>query len=177
MVAAMTQAVLSTGRSVLRSVMDREPRATATIPDWTSSLMPNGSRTRISASSLSDVDDLRAEQLHGLEDVRSGREVGLHLHEQQLPLHRRVRVELDDLDDVDELVQLLGHLLERQLLDVDDDRHPRHLGLLGRTDRERIDVEAATREQTGNPRQHARLVLDENGQGMAAHSDTTSPIS
>src|SRR3954447_23692272 len=51
----MVQAVLSTGRNVLRSVMDREPRPTATIPDWTSSLMPNGSSTRMSASSLSAV--------------------------------------------------------------------------------------------------------------------------
>src|SRR5580704_12899843 len=33
--------------------MDRPPRPTATMPDWTSSLMPNGSSTRISASSLS----------------------------------------------------------------------------------------------------------------------------
>src|SRR5215472_3005278 len=45
-------AVRSRGRSV-RSVMDRPPRPTAIVPDWTSSLMPNGSRTRTSASSLS----------------------------------------------------------------------------------------------------------------------------
>ena len=63
-------------------VMEREPRPTATMPDWTISRMPNGSSTRTSAASLSrvpvasigdgvggDVDDLGAEQLHGLEDV------------------------------------------------------------------------------------------------------------
>src|ERR1700678_2067542 len=46
------QAERSRGRSV-RSVMDRPPRPTAIVPDLTSSLMPNGSRIRTSASSLS----------------------------------------------------------------------------------------------------------------------------
>ena len=35
--------------------MERDPRPTATIPDWTSSLMPNGSSTSRRARSLSDV--------------------------------------------------------------------------------------------------------------------------
>ena len=38
-----------------RSVMERAPRPMATMPDWTSSLMPNGSSTRMKASSLSGV--------------------------------------------------------------------------------------------------------------------------
>src|SRR6266487_4208056 len=41
-----------TGRSE-RSVMEREPRPMPTMPDCTSSLIPNGSSTRTSASSLS----------------------------------------------------------------------------------------------------------------------------
>src|SRR5271166_897660 len=40
------------GRSA-RSVMERPPRPMATMPDWTSSLIPNGSSTLISASSFS----------------------------------------------------------------------------------------------------------------------------
>src|SRR5580693_3026170 len=51
-VGKLSQAERSSGRSV-RSVMDRPPRPTAIAPDLTSSLMPNGSRTRTSASSLS----------------------------------------------------------------------------------------------------------------------------
>src|SRR5215472_340166 len=45
-------ALRSIGRSA-RSVMDLLPRPRATMPDWTSSLMPNGSSTLIRASSLS----------------------------------------------------------------------------------------------------------------------------
>src|ERR671910_1538256 len=45
-------AVRSRGRNA-RSVIEREPRPTATTPDWTSSRMPNGSSTRSSASSFS----------------------------------------------------------------------------------------------------------------------------
>jgi hypothetical protein len=56
-------------------------------------------------------------------------------------------VELDDLEHLDELVELLGHLLQRQLLDVDDDGHAGDLGVLGRADGEGVDVEAAPGEQ------------------------------
>src|SRR5690606_11399189 len=38
-----------------RSVMERAPRPMATMPDWTSSLIPNGSSTLTKASSLSGV--------------------------------------------------------------------------------------------------------------------------
>jgi hypothetical protein len=52
-------------------------------------------------------------------------------------------IEFDDLDDVDQLVELLGHLLERDVLAVDDDRLPGDLVVLRRSDGERVDVEAA----------------------------------
>ena len=123
-------------RAVLRSVIEREPRPTATMPDWTSSLMPNGSSTREQRVELvgvagrldrdgvgGDVDDLGAEQPDGLEDVRPrsrGRRCTLTSSSSRCT--RRAGLELDDLDDVDQLVELLGHLLERQLLDVDHDR-------------------------------------------------------
>jgi hypothetical protein len=82
------------------------------------------------------VDDLGAEELDRLQHVRACRQVGAHLDEEQLAPYGRRRVELDDLDDVHQLVQLLGHLLERQVLDVDHDRHPGDLRVLGRADRE-----------------------------------------
>ena len=47
-------------------------------------------------------------------------------------------------------------------LDVDDDRHARQpFGLRG-TDRERVDVEPARREQAGHAREHAGPVLDQH---------------
>ena len=61
----------------------------ATMPDWTSSRMPKGSRIRRKSASLSDVadgldgdalvgdvDDLGPEQLDGVEDLAAGRGVG-----------------------------------------------------------------------------------------------------
>ena len=117
----------------------------ATVPDWTISRMPNGSSAASRASSLPgppvasmttvsghDVDDVRAEQLDDLEHVGALRGVGPDLDQQQLALHRRGVLELDDLDHVDQLVQLLGHLLERQRVDVDDDGDARDLVVLGR---------------------------------------------
>ena len=87
----------------------------------------------------------------------------------QLALHRGLRLELDDLEHLDELVELLGHLLQRQVLDVDDDGHPGDVRVLGLAHRERVDVEPAAGEQRGDPGQDAGLVLDEDGQGVLGH--------
>ena len=48
----------------------------------------------------------------------------------------------------------------------DDDRHARVLGPLGRADGEARDVVAAPREQAGDAVEHARLVLDEEADGV-----------
>ena len=117
-------------------MIERGPRPTATMPDCTSSLTPNGSSTRSSASQLvgvaggldddgvrSHVDHLGAEELDGLEHLRAGVRVRPDLDQQQLALHRGRGIELDDLQHVHQLVQLLGDLLERQVVDVDHDRH------------------------------------------------------
>src|SRR4029453_13956119 len=44
-----------------------------------------------------------------------------HPGQHQLPFDRFAGIQLRDLDDVDELEQLLGDLLQRRRLDVDDD--------------------------------------------------------
>ena len=75
--------------------------------------------------------------------MRARIHVGLHLDEQQLTLHC-LRIKLNDLQDVDQLVELLGYLLERQLIHVDDDRHARDAFNLGRAYGERLNVEPAT---------------------------------
>jgi hypothetical protein len=81
-----------------------------------------------------DIDHLRMEQLGGLDDPMPGVVVCAHFHKEQLALHRLVFLELDDLQHIDELVQLLRHLLENAALDADDDRHARELRMLGRAD-------------------------------------------
>ena len=175
---------IGTGRGV-RSEMERVPRPMATMPDCTSSRMPNGSRTAQEVGQLvgvagdldgdgvgGDVDDLGPEQVHGVQHGAPAGHVGLDLHQQQLAVDRGRAVELDDLDHLDQLVELLGDLLERRLLDVDHDRHPGDVGVLGRPDREGVDVEAAPREQSRDPGQDAGLVLDEDAQGVRAHSSS-----
>ena len=48
-----------------------------------------------------------------------------------------------DLEHVDEPVELLGRLLDRDVVAVERDRHPADVGLVGVADRERVDVEVA----------------------------------
>ena len=170
-----------------RSVIERAPRPTATMPECTSSLTPKGSRTFSSASSLSPLPvasmttaswetstTLARNSCTVSRMWRAGGEVGPDLDQQDLALHRGGPVELDDLDHLDQLVELLGDLLQRQLLDVDHDGHPRDLRVLGRAHGEGVDVEAAAGEQAGDPGEDAGLVLDQDGQGVLAHAAYSS---
>ena len=54
----------------------------------------------------------------------------------QLPLDGLAGPELADLDDVDQLVELLGDLLERRRLDVDHDRDAAEALVVGGGDRQ-----------------------------------------
>ena len=162
--------------------MERAPRPMAIVPDWTSSLMPNGSSILSMASSLSllpvasmvtasgrDVHGLGAEQLDDLDDLGAGLVVGADLHQDEFALDGRRRLQLDDLQHVDELVELLGDLLQRQVLDVDHDGDAGDVGVLGDADGERVDVEAAAGEQRGDPGEDAGLVLHQDGERVLGH--------
>ena len=98
--------------------------------------------------------------------------VAVHGGEQQLALDRSPGVELGDLHHLDELEQLLGDLLERRRVDVDDDRDAAEPLVLGRRDGQREDVEAPAGEQRRHPGEHAGAVLDEHGQDVVARSPT-----
>src|SRR5205814_10260110 len=65
-------------------------------------------------------------------------------------------------DDVDQLVELLRHLLDDELVAGDHDRHAGDAGIERLAHRQALDVVAAGREQPGHPRQHAELVLDQH---------------
>src|SRR5262252_76276 len=119
---------------------------------------------------LRDVDDLGAEQGHGLEHPGPGLGVGPHLDQQEFPLHRDGRLQLDDLQYVDQLVELLGDLLQGVLRAVHHDRHPGDLVVLRRAHRQRVDVEAAAGEQPRDADEHAGLVLHKNRQRMPARA-------
>jgi hypothetical protein len=79
-----------------------------------------------------DVDDLGAEHLGELDDLRAGGRVGVDLDQLQLALDRLVLVELDDLEHVHQLVELLDDLLELDRLGADDQRQPRDPLVVGR---------------------------------------------
>src|SRR3569833_1078995 len=98
------------------------------------------------------------------------------LDQRQLALDGLAGDELLHAQDVDELVHLLLDLLERRALAVDADRDPRDVVTLGRADRERVDVEAAPREQRRDAHQRARLVLDEDTQRVL-HAFTSATAS
>ena len=117
---------------------------------------------------LRRVDDVAAEDLRELEDLAARRPLGGDLEQRQLAGDRAGGLEVADLEHVDELVQLLGHLVDRVQRAVDRQRDARELLVVGRADGERLDVEAASREQAGNPRQDAGAVLDEDREHMLA---------
>ncbi len=53
-------------------------------------------------------------------------------------------------------------LISRHGIGLDDDGHARHRRVFGRSDGQRLDVEAAARDEPGHARKHAGLVLYEN---------------
>src|SRR5699024_10314883 len=81
---------------------------------------------------------------------------------------------LDALDDVHQLVELLGHLFQRRVVDVHDDRDAGEPHDLRGAHRQRMDVEAAAGDEAGEAREHTGLVLDEDGQCVAAHASSPS---
>ena len=115
---------------------------------------------------VADVDDLGLEDRRELGDLAAGLGRGLDDHEHQLALDSLGRRDLGDLDHGDQLVELLHDLFERRRLRVDHDRHAREPLVVGRADRERDDVERPAREQPRDARQHARLVLDGDGEDV-----------
>src|SRR5690606_10092819 len=77
--------------------------------------------------------------------------------------------QLLDVDDLDQLVQLAGDLVQLLGADVQDDRHPGDLGILGGTDDQVVDAEAAAGEEDRDPGEDAGVVLDQDGQCVTAH--------
>ena len=99
---------------------------------------------------------------------------GLHLEEDELALDGLLVGEVGDLVDRDELVELLGDLLEAHLVGLDDDGHAGEALVLRGGDGERLDVEAAAADEARDAGEHARLVLNENGEQVVHHSSTPS---
>src|SRR5438093_6492741 len=117
---------------------------------------------------LCDVDDLGPENVRGTQDLLAMLRLGVHANQHQLALDVALVGQVVDLDDVDELVQLLRHLLDHELVAADHQGHARHRGIERLADRQTLDVVAARREQPRHAREDAELVLDEHGDRVLA---------
>src|SRR5205823_5256097 len=105
---------------------------------------------------------------HKLDDLAASAWLGPDRRQHQLTLDSRAGVELADLDHVDELEELLGDLLERRRLHVDDDGDAAEALVVGGGHGQRVDVETPPGEQARHPGEYAGLVLDEDAQGVVA---------
>ena len=92
---------------------------------------------------------------------------GPDLDQRELLLDRRLGGDVLDLEHVDQPVELLGGLLDRDVVAVEGDRHPADVVAVGVADRERIDVEVARPHQARHAVEDARLVEDDRDQHVA----------
>ena len=118
---------------------------------------------------VGDVDDAAAEDVGHALHVLALLLAGAHLDEHQLALDVLGFREVDDLHHLDQLVELLGDLLDHVLGARGDDGHARHRRVLGGRDRERLDVVAARGEQARDAREGAGLVFDQHGDDVSGH--------
>src|SRR5581483_9751127 len=123
------------------------------------------------------VHHVRAEDRRDLHDALAGFPAGPDLDQHELAFDGLAGLELEDLDHVDELVELLGDLLERLAVDANHDRHSGQVVVAGGPHRERVDVEPARREQAGDAREHARLVLHQHRDRVQAPVHATGASS
>ena len=76
---------------------------------------------------------------------------------------------LDDLQHVNELVQLLGNLLDGVGVAFGHDGDAGDTGVFGGAHSQGEDVEQSAGEQTGDAGENARLIFYQNGQSVLRH--------
>ena len=108
-----------------------------------------------------------AEDLGELHDLGAVLDRGGDPEQRHLAGDRRVGLHVADLDHVDELVELLRHLVDRVDRAVERERDAGDVRVLGRADRERVDVEPAAAEEARDAGEDARAVLDREARGCA----------
>src|SRR6267142_1319753 len=117
-----------------------------------------------------DVDDAPAkdvrETLHFLAILAGGADLDQH----QLALDVRRLRQVHDLHHFDQLVQLLGDLLDDVIRPGGDDGHAGQRRFLGGRHRERYEVVAACGKKTRNPGKRARLVFEHDRNNVSHRS-------
>ncbi len=114
------------------------------------------------------VDDPGLVHLHDGDQLAAGAVRGPDLHEGQLVLHRRLVGDVLDLEHVDEPVELLGRLLDEDVVGAQGDRHPADVGVVEVADGQRLDVEVAGPHEARDPVEHAGPVVDDRHEDVAA---------
>ena len=124
-----------------------------------------------------DIDDLRPEDLRELHDLGAALHRRLNPEQGHLPGDRLLRLHVADLDHVDQLVELLGHLVDRVDRAVQGQRDPRDVGVVGRAHGERVDVEAAAAEQARRSGPGRRACSRPGARGCACARSAPRPTS
>ena len=99
--------------------------------------------------------------------------VGADLDEQDLALHRGGRVELDDLEHLDELVELLRHLLEGSASTSTTTVMREISGFSVGPTASELMLKPRRENRAGDAGEDAGLVLDEDRQGVLAHAQSS----
>jgi len=109
---------------------------------------------------LGDVHHVGAEDLHKLEHLGALGGAGAHPDQGQVPHHiHAAAAQLLDLEDVHQLPQVLHGATGRGLVRIDHHGHAGHLGPLGGTHRQGVDVEAPAAEQGSHAGEDARFIV------------------
>src|SRR5690554_1231739 len=121
------------------------------------------------------VHDARAEVLRHLPDLDAFLGVGHpYLDEHELAVHVLGHRVVYHFDHVEQLLELLLHLLQGGVVAHHDERGAAEPGLLRPGHRERLDVETAPGDEAGYAHQHAGAVAHGDADDVAAHASTTS---
>jgi hypothetical protein len=121
---------------------------------------------------VADVDNPGTIDVDELHDVHPGIPGRRHLDQGQIARNLWHLRDVVHATDGKQLVEVGLDQPGAPLIRVHHDGHAREAGLLGVPDRQRLDVERTATEQRRDAVQHARLVVDINGEGMN-HKDSS----
>src|SRR5660398_211292 len=103
---------------------------------------------------------LGSEDFHNLHDLRPSLLICRDLDQDQLPLDRRGLLQVRDLDDIHQLMQLLGHLLYGLIFPVHRYGHARYLGIMCLSHGKAVNIEPAPRKQSRYSSEYTWLILN-----------------
>ena len=126
-----------------------------------------GTRQLHGIDATGDVDDLPTEDIGGALDLGALGARGLDLHQHQLALDMGAFRQVHQLDHFDQLVEVLGDLLDHLIVPHGGQRQTRQGRVLGRRHGQAFDVVVALGEQADHAGQCAWLVFQQQGNDVS----------